>query len=433
VLSHGALRLVVYIGIAGVFGVLIGVLLITAGVAVWVSPAHRSFYGVAGVVLGLASFLASNLGGFFICLLLAIIGGAVVFAWTPGSPDSAPDSAVAPAPDERLTAEPPTIPDPVSGPDPSQPAGEPPQASSGPARGGWPLAAVAAPLAVLAGLAAGHPAAPAASAAGSRPAQTCILGIICFGGGSASPAPSPSATYSLPTCLPTALPSPLPTSLASLPTTILKKLQSLPTCVTQALPALPGLPTSLPTPSIPGLPSPAPGAPSSPGAPSDKPGSPAPKAKTAGTDGGLVAPAAISVITAGSATMTGFTYQGNAKLPTASGGTVTMMMFTASSLTLSGNVADAVTEAGHTATTSSPVMAFKGNVVLYATKLSGTLAGIPLTFTPTTISGLLLKVANVITSNGTITMTNVTTNQATGTADSLTYGPGGSGFSVVLQ
>ena len=353
-------------------------------------------------------------------MLLAILGGAIVFSWTPGS-------VAAPAPGEPLTAEPPTIPDP--GPDPDQQPGEPPQASSGPARGTWPLAAVAAPLAVLAGVLTGHPAAPAAGAAGSRPAQTCILGLICLGGSSSSSPPSsssPSPSYSLPTCLPTALPSPLPTSLASLPANILKKLQALPKCVTQALPSLPSLPTSLPTPSLPGLPSPAPGSAASPGA------SATPKAKSAGAGGGIVAPSAISVITAGSATMTGFTYQGNAKLPTASGGTVTMMKFSASSLRLSG-AAESITEAGHTVIVSSPVMAFDGNVVLYATKLSGTLAGIPLTFTPTTISGLLLKVANVITSNGTITFSKVTTDQAIGIADSLTYGPGGLGFSLGLH
>jgi Family of unknown function (DUF6114) len=85
ILSRGAVRLVVYIGIGGVFGVLIGVLLITAGIAVWTSPAHRVFYGVAGVVMGIASFPASNLGGFFICMLLAIIGGSIAFAWAPGA------------------------------------------------------------------------------------------------------------------------------------------------------------------------------------------------------------------------------------------------------------------------------------------------------------------------------------------------------------
>jgi hypothetical protein len=83
VLVHGGLKLVIYIGIGGVFGVLIGALLIAAGTAVLVNPEHRSFYGIAGIVLGIASFPASNLGGFFIGMLLAIIGGALGYAWTP--------------------------------------------------------------------------------------------------------------------------------------------------------------------------------------------------------------------------------------------------------------------------------------------------------------------------------------------------------------
>src|SRR5487761_900242 len=83
VLVHGALKLVIYIAIGGVFGVLIGALLIAAGTALLVNPAHRSFYGIAGIVLGIASFPASNLGGFFLGMLLAIIGGALGYAWSP--------------------------------------------------------------------------------------------------------------------------------------------------------------------------------------------------------------------------------------------------------------------------------------------------------------------------------------------------------------
>jgi hypothetical protein len=78
-------------------------------------------------------------------------------------------------------------------------------------------------------------------------------------------------------------------------------------------------------------------------------------------------------------------------------------------------------------------MAFNGNVVLYATRLSGKLAGVPLTFTPTTISGLLLTTASVLTASTVVTMTSVTTDQAMGTADSLTYGPAGNGFAVTLH
>jgi hypothetical protein len=228
--------------------------------------------------------------------------------------------------------------------------------------------------------------------------------------------------------LPTALPTALPTNL--------------PKCLPTALPApslpitvpAPSLPITVPAPSLPiAVPAPGgiPGVSASPGAPGARPAPGKAKSSTAGA--GLVAPAAISVITADSVSLAHFAYQGNARLPTASGGTVTMMKFTASSLTLSGHVADAVTEAGVTAVTSSPVMAFNGNVVLYATRLSGSLAGVPLTFTPDTISGVLLRVTSLLTSNAEVTLTSVTTDQATGTADSLTYGPGGGGFSVVLR
>jgi hypothetical protein len=115
ILSRGAVRLVVYIAIGGVFGVLIGILLITAGIAVWANPAHRVFYGVAGVVLGVASFPASNLGGFFVCMLLAIVGGSIAFAWMPavaqapatGAATAAP--AVAGAPASMAAAEAPAV------------------------------------------------------------------------------------------------------------------------------------------------------------------------------------------------------------------------------------------------------------------------------------------------------------------------------------
>src|SRR5579863_9930035 len=86
VLLQGAVKLVIYIGIGGVFGVLIGALLLVAGLMVWLNPMHKTFYSIAGVVLGIVSFPASNLGGLFLGMLLAIIGGAIAFAWTPAEP-----------------------------------------------------------------------------------------------------------------------------------------------------------------------------------------------------------------------------------------------------------------------------------------------------------------------------------------------------------
>jgi hypothetical protein len=94
-LGHGAIKLVIYIGIGGVFGVLIGLLLVAAGIMLWVQPVHRVFYGIASIVLGIVSFPASNLGGFFIGMLLAIIGGSIAFAWTPVEPDQVASKRVA--------------------------------------------------------------------------------------------------------------------------------------------------------------------------------------------------------------------------------------------------------------------------------------------------------------------------------------------------
>jgi Family of unknown function (DUF6114) len=94
-LMRGAVKLVIYIGIAGVFGVLIGALLVAAGMAIWLNQAHKTFYGVAGIVLGIVSFPASNLGGLFVGMLLAIIGGSIAFAWTPIQPatDAMPETS----------------------------------------------------------------------------------------------------------------------------------------------------------------------------------------------------------------------------------------------------------------------------------------------------------------------------------------------------
>jgi hypothetical protein len=98
ILLHGAIKLVIYIGIGGVFGVLIGLLLITAGLLLWISPAHKTFYAIAGVVLAVLSFIASNLGGFFLGMLLGITGGALAFGWTPDPVDVADVSDTRPLP-----------------------------------------------------------------------------------------------------------------------------------------------------------------------------------------------------------------------------------------------------------------------------------------------------------------------------------------------
>lgn len=55
------------------------------GPLLWFLPEQRVMLGIAIVLLALASFVYSNLGGFLIGMLLSIIGGSLGFAWTPSA------------------------------------------------------------------------------------------------------------------------------------------------------------------------------------------------------------------------------------------------------------------------------------------------------------------------------------------------------------
>ena len=59
--------------------------------------------------------------------------------------------------------------------------------------------------------------------------------------------------------------------------------------------------------------------------------------------------------------------------------------------------------------TNDSSLHFSGGVVLYATELSGSLLGIPITLTPGNAVTVLLKLLNSLTPLVPVTMTNVTT------------------------
>ena len=80
-------------------------------------------------------------------------------------------------------------------------------------------------------------------------------------------------------------------------------------------------------------------------------------------------------MTVGSATMTNFQYKGNVDLPLAGGGTVTMMEFTVDSMSMS-NATTVISEDGQTGTENDASFTASG-VTMYATKLSGSLLGVP--------------------------------------------------------
>ncbi|MFI1758998.1 DUF6114 domain-containing protein [Streptomyces sp. NPDC020571] len=74
---------------AGSGSLIIGVLLVVLGVSLWFQKHIRVFAGVAAILLALVSIPVSNLGGFLIGFLLALVGGAMAVSWVPGEPPQA--------------------------------------------------------------------------------------------------------------------------------------------------------------------------------------------------------------------------------------------------------------------------------------------------------------------------------------------------------
>jgi Family of unknown function (DUF6114) len=356
-------------GVNGFVGTMIAFVLALCGLLLWFSPAQRVFYSIVAIVLALATFNTINYGGFFIGMLLGIIGGALAFAWSQAAGRARPRRR------------------PGAGglglvPGKVRPHGEPPDA---PADGEPPdtptdvshrtLSLVIVPLVLsLAAASAPHGqpapspagglhAAPAQLAVHTSAPQGCILGLICI------PSPKPTATGG---------PSPGPTG------------------------------SSTPSPSAGGS-----------GTPSGEPGGQGKskgKVKRTSAPRGLVAAAVPTVLTASSAKLVGLAYDGVAEVPRASGGPVAMMKFTLQSVTLTGRPTLTIHQNASIGTTSTTLLSFTGNVVLYATKLSGDLLGLPITLTPSSPLSLVLHLLSPLTQGLTVTMTNVVTDQPLTTA-----------------
>jgi hypothetical protein len=102
-------------------------------------------------------------------------------------------------------------------------------------------------------------------------------------------------------------------------------------------------------------------------------------------------------LVAGVALLPDSAYQRMAHVPVSGGGSVEMMKFSMSSLTLTGSPTLTVRQDGQTSSASAASMQFTGNVVLYATRLSGDLAGVPITVTPNSPLSLVLKLLGSLT------------------------------------
>ncbi|MCM0673443.1 DUF6114 domain-containing protein [Micromonospora phytophila] len=78
-------------GPTGFLSWLVPAILVTCGLLMWFKPQHRMLYAVVAAVTTLFSLIGVNLGGFFVGLILGLVGSALGAGWVP-----APDPTTAP-------------------------------------------------------------------------------------------------------------------------------------------------------------------------------------------------------------------------------------------------------------------------------------------------------------------------------------------------
>lgn len=161
-LSVGAMK--VQVGIEGFQAMLIPIVLVVLGVLATLMPQHRIFYGVIALVVAVYSLVGVNLGGFFVGMILASVGGVLIVSWMPKGAKKDGDDRAAPPPEASKTRR---------------------EHRARRASGGALAVALTAVMSL--GLVAAHPQpASAAQATG-----TCILGFI---GDCSTPSPTPTST-----------------------------------------------------------------------------------------------------------------------------------------------------------------------------------------------------------------------------------------------
>lgn len=77
------LTVLVSLGLGGIAAIGIGLALIAAGLFLWLLPQARAYVSIHALLLSVVSFVATNLGGFLVGMLLGIAGSALAFGWTP--------------------------------------------------------------------------------------------------------------------------------------------------------------------------------------------------------------------------------------------------------------------------------------------------------------------------------------------------------------
>ncbi|HEY2507224.1 MAG TPA: DUF6114 domain-containing protein [Streptosporangiaceae bacterium] len=453
-----AMGLILHIGTGGVLGILIGAILIACALLLWFSPAQKTFYSIVAVLLAVAALVASNLGGFLIGTILGVLGGSLAFAWTPDAPGQASRSAgsglpggwwrhrMGPPRHQRdrnesafaSAAEPPSRAFPADQPeDPFWPdLGV--QDTGGHGRsvhdtgghddggrddGGRDDADIWSDVDGGPNATRFHGGLPILLTVPILPTVlAALLALLHISAVAAGPDPATSPSPALCKSL-ASLPSGEPSLIASAAKEIAVACTSLgldpsstSSPATSSNPGASGTgggiglgPHPLPSPSISlGL-KPSPGA--SPGPSIGASSGPNIKIASKASNPGVTVSSVPATLTAKSATIKGFAYDGQVTVRLPDGTVEQMMRFTMTSLDLSG--IDLTAGQGRTAvTTKAPAISLSGSVVLYATALSGFLYGdVPITLTPASPVSAVLRALSGLTKKVPVQMTNVVADQ----------------------
>jgi hypothetical protein len=81
--EKASLKVVMHIGMQGLAGYLLPTLMALLGLLILFNPSQRLFYSITGILVSLGTWLTSNLGGFFLGLLLGATGCCLAFGWLP--------------------------------------------------------------------------------------------------------------------------------------------------------------------------------------------------------------------------------------------------------------------------------------------------------------------------------------------------------------
>jgi hypothetical protein len=326
-------------GPEGFLQILLPAVLVLCGILLWVTPQHRFFYSIIGTLTAVYSLLGLNLGGWFLGMLLGIIGGALGFAWTPVTPvtpappeqPAQPDEPVEPVepvepaepePDERPTAD-------LTGPLHDEPPGTDQTAPvRAPRQEPRAYVSLMLPILLVAALAAPQ----------AVPSQICLPLLCPDPPPGPTPGPDPDPEPEPPGPSPTGAPTPEPAPPPE--------------------PTEPGdEPTPTPTPSL----SPIPTLPPSNGQP-------------------LVA-AEPGLMTADRLDQEDFLFEGITELPTANG-PIRVMQFSFSRATAT-NFSLTTSGGGATARVTADPLILAGDVTFYTSRFTGRALGtVPLELTP---------------------------------------------------